>query len=155
MSEVELIVEEAATGPMRRCVAARESRSASGMIRFVVGPDRALVPDLAGRLPGRVLWLSAERRAVQSAVAKNLFAKAGWKITTSSRSYRPSIDDPELDGRFIRAQEVSRYVEHGFFDCGLTGYDWILENLDRTLAKKLAQTFPQYNFSCRVVQGCP
>src|SRR5688572_5742221 len=59
---------------------------------------------------------------------KNLFAKAGWKITTSSRSYRPSIDDPELDGRFIRAQEVSRYVEHGFFDCGLTGYDWILEN---------------------------
>src|ERR1700712_3165971 len=59
---------------------------------------------------------------------KNLFAKAGWKITTNSRSYRPSIDDPELDGRFIRAQEVSRYVEHGFFDCGLTGHDWILEN---------------------------
>ena len=59
---------------------------------------------------------------------KNLFAKAGWKITTSSRSYKPAIDDPELDGRFIRAQEVSRYVEHGFFDCGLTGYDWIMEN---------------------------
>jgi len=59
---------------------------------------------------------------------KNLFAKAGWKITTSSRSYKPSIDDAELDGRFIRAQEVSRYVEHGFFDCGLTGYDWIKEN---------------------------
>ena len=59
---------------------------------------------------------------------KNLFAKAGWKITTSSRSYTPSIDDPELDGRFVRAQEVSRYVEHGFFDCGLTGHDWVLEN---------------------------
>ena len=59
---------------------------------------------------------------------KNLFAKAGWKISTSSRSYKPSIDDPELDGRFVRAQEVSRYVEHGFFDCGLTGYDWIKEN---------------------------
>ena len=59
---------------------------------------------------------------------RNLFAKAGWKITTSSRSYKPSIDDPELDGRFIRAQEVSRYVEHGFFDCGLTGLDWIKEN---------------------------
>jgi ATP phosphoribosyltransferase len=59
---------------------------------------------------------------------KTLFAKAGWKITTSSRSYRPSIDDPELDGRFVRAQEVSRYVEHGFFDCGLTGHDWIQEN---------------------------
>src|ERR1043165_9125207 len=59
---------------------------------------------------------------------KNLFAKAGWRITTSSRSYRPSIDDAELDGRFIRAQEVSRYVEHGFFDCGLTGFDWVQEN---------------------------
>jgi ATP phosphoribosyltransferase len=59
---------------------------------------------------------------------KSLFAKAGWKITSSSRSYTPTIDDPELDGRFVRAQEVSRYVEHGFFDCGLTGYDWIKEN---------------------------
>lgn len=57
-----------------------------------------------------------------------LFAKAGWKISTSSRSYKPAIDDPELDGRFVRAQEVSRYVEHGFFDCGLTGFDWIQEN---------------------------
>ena len=59
---------------------------------------------------------------------KNLFAKAGWKISTSSRSYKPSIDDPELDGRFVRAQEVSRYVEQGFFDCGLTGHDWVQEN---------------------------
>ena len=59
---------------------------------------------------------------------KSLFAKAGWTITTSSRSYKPGINDPELDGRFIRAQEISRYVEHGFFDCGLTGLDWVREN---------------------------
>jgi len=59
---------------------------------------------------------------------RSLFAKAGWKITVNSRSYRPSINDPELDARFVRAQEVSRYVEHGFFDCGLTGLDWIQEN---------------------------
>jgi ATP phosphoribosyltransferase len=58
----------------------------------------------------------------------SLFAKAGWRIVTDARSYKPSIDDPELDGRFVRAQEVSRYVEHGFFDCGLTGLDWIQEN---------------------------
>ncbi len=57
-----------------------------------------------------------------------LFAKAGWRISVSSRSYRPVIDDPELDGRFVRSQEVSRYVEHGFFDCGLCGLDWIQEN---------------------------
>ena len=50
------------------------------------------------------------------------------QLQKSSRSYRPSFDDAELDGRFVRAQEVSRYVEHGYFDCGLTGQDWVLEN---------------------------
>jgi len=59
---------------------------------------------------------------------RNLFAKAGYKISVSSRSYRPSIDDSELDGRFVRSQEMSRYVEHGFFDCGLCGHDWVVEN---------------------------
>jgi len=57
-----------------------------------------------------------------------LFARAGFPVAKSSRSYRPSFDDPALDGRFIRAQEVARYVEHGFFDCGLTGQDWVAEN---------------------------
>lgn len=59
---------------------------------------------------------------------RTLFAKAGFKISVSSRSYRPVIDDPDLDGRLVRAQEISRYVDHGYFDCGLTGHDWILEN---------------------------
>lgn len=58
----------------------------------------------------------------------SLFDKAGFQITRRSRSYRPSFDDDELDGRFVRAQEVSRYVEHGYFDCGLTGQDWVREN---------------------------
>ena len=57
-----------------------------------------------------------------------LFAKAGYQITKSSRSYRPSFDDPTLDGRFLRAQEVRRYIENGYFDCGLTGQDWVKEN---------------------------
>jgi ATP phosphoribosyltransferase len=82
-----------------------------------------------GRVPANapLLMLGLPKGSLEEST-KNLFAKAGWKITTSSRSYRPSIDDAELDGRFVRAQEVSRYVEHGFFDCGLTGHDWILEN---------------------------
>ena len=50
-----------------------------------------------------------------------LFARAGFSISKGSRSYTPSWDDPEIDGRFVRAQEMSRYVEDGFFDCGLTG----------------------------------
>ena len=74
-----------------------------------------------------ILMLGLPKGSLEEST-RGLFAKAGWRITTDSRSYRPSIDDPELDGRFVRAQEVSRYVEHGFFDCGLTGLDWIQEN---------------------------
>jgi ATP phosphoribosyltransferase len=57
-----------------------------------------------------------------------LMARAGWKVMTSSRSYVPHTEDPELELRLIRAQEISRYVEHGFLDAGLTGADWIAEN---------------------------
>jgi ATP phosphoribosyltransferase len=55
-------------------------------------------------------------------------AKAGFNIQVSSRSYVPYVDDEELEIRLIRAQEISRYVEHGYLDCGITGYDWIVEN---------------------------
>ena len=58
----------------------------------------------------------------------DLFAKAGYQITGSRRSYKPAIDDPELEVRLLRAQEISRYVEHGYLDCGITGKDWIEEN---------------------------
>jgi len=55
-------------------------------------------------------------------------AKAGYNIQVSSRSYVPYVDDDELEIRLIRAQEISRYVDHGYLDCGITGYDWIQEN---------------------------
>ncbi len=55
-------------------------------------------------------------------------AKAGFNIQVSSRSYIPHVDDEELEIRLIRAQEISRYVEHGYLDCGITGHDWIVEN---------------------------
>ncbi|MCB1241945.1 MAG: ATP phosphoribosyltransferase [Verrucomicrobiales bacterium] len=58
----------------------------------------------------------------------NLFAKAGYQIQGAARSLRPSIDDPEIQVRLIRAQEIGRYVDHGFLDCGITGLDWIAEN---------------------------
>src|SRR5438128_5809211 len=57
-----------------------------------------------------------------------LFRKAGYKITFASRSYYPTIDDPEVHCTLIRAQEMARYVQDASLDCGLTGYDWILEN---------------------------
>lgn len=58
----------------------------------------------------------------------DLFAKAGFALSGSKRSYRPTMDDPELEVRLLRAQEISRYVEQGFLDCGITGTDWVAEN---------------------------
>jgi len=58
----------------------------------------------------------------------DLFRRAGFNITTSTRSYFPAIDDPEIECMLIRAQEMARYVEDGVLDAGLTGYDWIMES---------------------------
>lgn len=58
----------------------------------------------------------------------DLFRRAGFVITTSSRSYFPAIDDPEIECMLIRAQEMARYVEDGILDAGLTGRDWVEEN---------------------------
>jgi ATP phosphoribosyltransferase len=57
-----------------------------------------------------------------------MMQKAGFKVTVGSRSYLPNVDDPEIDARLIRAQEISRYVELGTLDAGITGFDWIQEN---------------------------
>src|SRR6204780_953684 len=58
----------------------------------------------------------------------DLFRRAGYVITTSSRSYFPAIDDPEIECMLIRAQEMARYVEEGFLDAGLAGRDWVEES---------------------------
>jgi ATP phosphoribosyltransferase len=57
-----------------------------------------------------------------------LFARAGFNIYANGRSYFPAIDDPEIECMLIRAQEMARYVEHGFLDAGLTGRDWVIES---------------------------
>jgi len=75
----------------------------------------------------RCLRLGIPAGSLREATAE-LFQKAGYKITFSSRSYYPAIDDPEIHCTLIRAQEMPRYVQDGSLDCGLTGYDWILEN---------------------------
>src|SRR3989338_6098131 len=57
-----------------------------------------------------------------------IFKRAGFNISVSERSYFPKIDDEEIELILLRAQEISRYVEQGFLDCGITGEDWIREN---------------------------
>src|SRR6267378_2182566 len=75
----------------------------------------------------QVLRFGLPKGSLQDATLEKM-AKAGWNISVSSRSYIPYVDDEELEIRMIRAQEISRYVEHGYLDCGITGYDWIQEN---------------------------
>lgn len=75
-SETGLRERVAANERLRRCIATRESLPRERLVRFVVGPDQVVVPDVAGKLPGRGLWLSASRDIVSRACAGNLFAKA-------------------------------------------------------------------------------
>lgn len=58
----------------------------------------------------------------------NLLAKAGYNVYSSNRGLRPTSNDSELDIYMIRAQEIGQYIDDGFLDCGITGYDWVYEN---------------------------
>lgn len=75
----------------------------------------------------RLLKIGIPAGSLKDATAE-LFRKAGYRISFSSRSYYPDIDDPEIECILIRAQEIARYVQVGVMDAGLTGFDWITEN---------------------------
>ena len=72
------------------------------------------------------LKLGIPKGSLQDATI-DLFARAGWKISLSARSYVPSVDDPEIECLMVRAQEMARYVETGALDAGITGHDWVVE----------------------------
>ncbi len=75
---------------------------------------------------GQKLKLGLPKGSLQDSTFK-LFNKAGYRVQVSSRSYYPSIDDPDIECILVRAQEMARYVDNGVIDVGLTGKDWILE----------------------------
>lgn len=77
--------------------------------------------------PTRSLRLAIPKGSLQEPTIE-LLAKAGYEVYVSSRGLRPSSNDPELDLYLIRAQEIGRYIDQGFIDCGITGYDWAYEN---------------------------
>jgi len=77
-------------------------------------------------MSGRILKLGIPAGSLQESTAA-LFSRAGYNIKFASRSYFPTVDDPEIECMLIRAQEMARYVENGILDAGITGYDWILE----------------------------
>ncbi len=75
----------------------------------------------------KLLKLGIPKGSLENATIE-LFQKAGWKISVSSRNYFPVINDEEISCSLVRAQEMARYIENGVLDLGLTGLDWILEN---------------------------
>lgn len=90
-----------AAAPRRRCIVTRDSRPADSLLRFVVAPDGAIVPDLAGTLPGRGIWVTADRASVEAAVAGKLFARAARQ--------RVMVDDRLADR--VEAQLLRRCLD--------------------------------------------
>ena len=86
-----------------------------------------------------------------------LFKNAGYKITARSRSYFPTIDDPEIECMLIRAQEMARYVESGILDIGITGHDWVIENdadvIEMTELQYAKATFNKVRWVLAVKEG--
>ncbi len=78
-------------------------------------------------MPDKILKLGIPKGSLQKATIE-LFNKAGFHITETERGYAPRIDDEQIQPIYLRAQEISRYVEDGILDAGITGYDWIIEN---------------------------
>ncbi|MCS7032993.1 MAG: ATP phosphoribosyltransferase [Phycisphaerae bacterium] len=82
---------------------------------------------MTDRLPASSLRIGLPSGSLQAATI-DLFAKAGYRIRMAERSVFPQFDDPQIAAVLFRAQEISRYVVDDIIDCGLTGYDWIVEN---------------------------
>ncbi|MGD9496468.1 MAG: ATP phosphoribosyltransferase, partial [Armatimonadota bacterium] len=74
----------------------------------------------------RQLRIGLPKGSLQNSTVE-LFRKAGFAVTVDERAYSPDLGDPELWGVLLREQELPMYIAHGVLDCGLTGYDWILE----------------------------
>src|SRR5580700_8260798 len=82
---------------------------------------------MTDRLPQSTLRLGLPSGSLQSSTVE-LFGRAGYRVSIAERSVFPRIDDDKLSAVLFRAQEISRYVADNIVDCGLTGYDWIVEN---------------------------
>jgi ATP phosphoribosyltransferase len=82
---------------------------------------------MTDKLPPSTLRIGLPSGSLQTATV-DLFGKAGYRVRIADRSVFPSFDDPQISAVLFRAQEISRYVVDDIVDCGLTGWDWIVEN---------------------------
>lgn len=119
--------------PERRCIATGEVQPKRGLIRFVVSPDNVVVPDILEKLPGRGIWVAAERDALETAVAKRLFAQAARQQVTVSDTL---VDDIEahLARRLIDGISMARKAGRA-----VAGYEKVKDWLGRDDARILLQ----------------
>lgn len=120
-------------GPERKCIATGEAQPKTGLIRFVAGPDGQLVPDLAGKLPGRGVYVAATRAAMEKAVAKNLFSR-GLKQKVTLPPDLPEVVEQLLVRRVIDLISLARKSGDA-----VAGYEKVKTWLDKEEAEVLIQ----------------
>lgn len=120
-------------GPERRCVATGEVQPQSGLVRFVAGPGGELVPDILGKLPGRGVWVAADRAALERAVARSLFAR-GLKQPVSVPEGLVDTVEAQLAGRVVNLVSLAR--KSGL---AVSGYEKVKDRLTREDARVLIQ----------------
>ncbi|MCW8842946.1 MAG: RNA-binding protein [Rhodobacteraceae bacterium] len=120
-------------GPERKCIATGEVRPQSELIRFVVGPDMQIVPDILGKLPGRGIWVSADRKALEKAVTKRLFARSAKQAVTVAEDLVEQVDK-QLSRRVVDLISLSRKSGHA-----VTGYEKVKDWLAKGYAEVLIQ----------------
>ncbi|MCE0505716.1 MULTISPECIES: RNA-binding protein [unclassified Roseivivax] len=126
-------IKDRETGPDRRCIASGEVRPAEGLIRFVVGPEAQIVPDIAGKLPGRGIWVTASRAAIEKATGKNLFARAAKAKVSVPADLADQVESLLAD-RVINLVSLAR--KSGL---AVAGYEKVKDLLQKEEAEVLIQ----------------
>jgi predicted RNA-binding protein YlxR (DUF448 family) len=120
-------------GPERKCIATGEVRPASGLIRFVVGPEGQIAPDIAGKLPGRGIWVSADPAALGKAAKKGLFARAARQAVNVPEDL-PALVERQLAERVVNLISLARKGGHA-----VSGYEKVKDCLAKDEAEILIQ----------------
>jgi hypothetical protein len=120
-------------GPERRCIVTGDSQPRTGLIRFVVGPDAQVVPDLLGRLPGRGIYVAADRAAIAKAASKGLFSRAARQVVKAPEGLAEQVEIL-LVRRVIELLSLARKAGHA-----VTGYEKVKEWLVKGQAIALIQ----------------
>ncbi|WP_146590523.1 RNA-binding protein [Puniceibacterium confluentis] len=128
------VTKELDDGPERKCIATGEVQPKHGLIRFVVGPDNQIVPDLMGKLPGRGIWVSADKEALAKAVKKGLFARAAKKPVTVDEEMLNQLE-PMLARRVVDLISLARRS-----GSAVAGYERVKDWLSKEEAEVLIQS---------------